>query len=54
MHDAWFVDEESVRKAVGLLGLLEKPVFNCMSNTGEVSLLSIFIFVIANPKHLQI
>lgn len=51
MHDAWFVDEESVRKAVGLL---EKPVFNCMLNTGEVSLLSIFIFVIANPKHLQI
>ena len=32
MHDAWFADEDQVRKTVGLL---EKPVFQ-NSNTREV------------------
>lgn len=34
MHDAWFADEENVRKAVGLL---EKPVVDPMPNAREVS-----------------
>lgn len=34
MHDAWFADEDQVRKTVGLL---EKPVFQ-NSNTREVRL----------------
>ncbi|KAJ8615827.1 hypothetical protein MRB53_035199 [Persea americana] len=34
VHDAWFADEESVRKAVGLL---EKPVVDPMLNAVEVT-----------------
>lgn len=45
MHDAWFADEESVRKAVGLF---EKPVVDPKLNAVEVSILSIFTFVIGN------
>lgn len=33
MHDAWFADEERVRKAVGLL---EKPIVQHDNNTREV------------------
>lgn len=33
MHDAWFADEEQVRKTVGLL---EKPIVQLDNNTKEV------------------